>query len=132
MLFVESMRGDETPVKVRVKAETPGGAECETLEKAQGGDTMLNLATDEENTVQKLVQTDWVGALLLRISAGVQVLISFPLMTWLQVVDRTTAECYKRCFDEVAPHFRFAALCERKVRISTKTQMPRSAKRNAI
>lgn len=118
VLFVECTRGDETPLRARARS-----AAKVFSHESQICDASLVSITDvhDEDTVkQKIVQTDWEGAVAYSL-AGVQryLVVKFNLLTWLQCVDRGTAECYQYCFSAVRPRFSFAKRFDRHVHVST-------------
>ena len=118
LLFVESMRGDETPMRISAKAAA--GAQGQESAIAPAEEAPLAPETlEQEVAPHKIVQTEWLGSALYELVSGKHLLVSFPLVTWLQVVTRTTGECYKKAFENVAPAFECAARFNRKVRILT-------------
>ena len=80
LLFVESMRGDETPMRISVKAAA--GAQGQESAVAPAEEAPLAPETlEQEVAPHKIVQTEWLGSALYELVAGKHLLVSFPLVT---------------------------------------------------
>ncbi|CAK0905460.1 unnamed protein product, partial [Prorocentrum cordatum] len=119
VLFVECTRGDETPLRARARS----AAKVFSHERQICEASLVSIADvhDEDTVKQKIVQTDWEGAVAYALVGDVQryLIVKFNLLTWLQCVDRGTAECYQYCFSAVRPRFSFAKKFDRHVHVST-------------
>ncbi|CAK0904685.1 unnamed protein product, partial [Prorocentrum cordatum] len=119
VLFVECTRGDETPLRARARS----AAKVFSHERQICEASLVSIADvhDEDTVKQKIVQTDWEGAVAYALAGDVQryLVVKFNLLTWLQCVDRGTAECYQYCFSAVGPRFSFAKKFDRHVHVST-------------
>ena len=116
ILFVEALRGDETPLKTKAKAAAQTNTEESAVALPEG---TLPTILESSTGTQKIVQAEWMGAALYQVPGGKHLLITFPLCTWLQVVDRTTGECYKEALGRICPNFALIADFERIVRVLT-------------
>ena len=96
LVYAEALRGDETPLKARTKSTSKGGGGEGAMDVAEFGDDAVEMEeAEEDRATQKIVQSEWVGAMLLRLPTMKHLLLTWPLLTWLQVVDRAHAERYK-------------------------------------
>eukprot|EP00959_Pyramimonas_sp_CCMP1952_P140700 2944468-Pyramimonas_sp.AAC.1 len=119
LVYVEATRGDETPLRARARSSASQAARDQSA-LADPAVPIISDLTDENTVKQKIVQSDWNGAVAYRLGCGDRYIIAkFNLLTWLQCIDRGAAECNHHCLSTVRPCFEFAKMFKRHVHVST-------------